>query len=96
MKDHDVRVLILGMGRKVAIFRYTRILFKTTTHRHDLPRAVLLAPLLNQVNCVGKSADKGRVDHCGFPYLATVIPAAVERRSRVLLQGKPGFPSARR
>jgi len=38
------------MGREVAISRRVRILFETTTNRHDLPRTVLLAPLLDQVN----------------------------------------------
>jgi hypothetical protein len=42
------------MGREVAIKRCIRILFKTTTNRHDPPRTVLLAPLLDQVNCVRK------------------------------------------
>jgi hypothetical protein len=28
----------------------------------------------------GKSADEGRVDHCGCPYLATAKPAAGARR----------------
>ena len=38
---------------------------------HDLPRTALVAPLLDQVNCMGKPIDEGRVDHCGFPCLAT-------------------------
>jgi hypothetical protein len=52
LEDHDIRVLILGMCREVAISRCIRILFKATTNRHDLPRTVLLAPLLDEVNCV--------------------------------------------
>ena len=52
LEDHDVRASIFGMGRVVAIKRGIGILFKSTTNRHDLPRAVLLAPLLNHVNCV--------------------------------------------
>ena len=47
MKDHDVRVLILGMGREVAIARRIPVLVKATANRHDLPRTVLLAPLLD-------------------------------------------------
>ena len=43
MKDHDIRAPILGMGREVAIYRHIRILVKTTTNLHDLPRTVLLA-----------------------------------------------------
>jgi hypothetical protein len=39
------------MGREVSSFRRIRILIITTTNRHDLPRTVLLAPLLDQVNC---------------------------------------------
>ena len=46
------------MGREVAISRRIRILFKTTTNRHNLQRTVLLAPLLDQVNCVGKPVDE--------------------------------------
>ena len=37
LEDHDIRVPILGMGREVAISRRIRILFITTTNRHDLP-----------------------------------------------------------
>ena len=58
LEDHDIRVPILRMGRVVAIARYIRILFITTTNRHDLPRTALLAPLLDQVNCAGKTADE--------------------------------------
>jgi hypothetical protein len=39
MKNHDVRALIFGMGREVTISRRIRILFTTTTNRHDLQRA---------------------------------------------------------
>jgi hypothetical protein len=45
------------MGREVAIYRRIRILFQTTTNCHDLPRTVLLAPLLNQVNCVSREPN---------------------------------------
>ena len=38
------------MGREVAILSCIRILFPTSTNLHDLPRTVLLAPLLDQVN----------------------------------------------
>ena len=69
---------------------------KATTNRHDLPRTVLLAPLLDQINCVRKPADEGCVDHCGCPYLATARPVAVARRSAIPPQGRRGFPSARR
>ena len=58
MPDHDIRVPIFGMGREVAIFRGIRILSKTTTNLHDLPRTALLAPVLKHVNCVGKSIDE--------------------------------------
>ena len=44
MKDHDICVPILGMGREVARFRRIPVLVKATTNRHDLPRTVLLAP----------------------------------------------------
>ena len=57
LEDHDIRAPILGMGREVAISRLIRILVITTTNLHDLERTVLLAPVLNQVNCAGK--------HCG-------------------------------
>ena len=50
--DHDIRVLIFGVGREVAILRRIRTLFKTTTNLHDLERTVLLAPLLDQVEGV--------------------------------------------
>jgi hypothetical protein len=46
------------MGREVAISRRIRILFQTTTNLHDLPRTVVLAPLLDHVNCVRKPANK--------------------------------------
>ena len=49
---------IFGMGREVAIQRCIGILFKTTTNLHDLPRTVVLAPLLDHVNCVRKPANK--------------------------------------
>ena len=52
LEDGDIRAPILGMGREVAISRCIRILFQTTTNRHDFEWTVLLAPLLNQVNCV--------------------------------------------
>ena len=46
VEDHDIRAPILGMSRVVAISRRIRILFQTTTNRYDLPRTVLLEPLL--------------------------------------------------
>jgi hypothetical protein len=52
LEDHDIRAPILGMGRDVAISRRIPVPVKATTNRHDLPRTVLLAPALNQVNCV--------------------------------------------
>jgi hypothetical protein len=52
LEDHDIRAPILGMSREVAISRCIRILFQTTTNRHDFQRTVLLDPLLDQVNCV--------------------------------------------
>jgi hypothetical protein len=94
LEDHDIRTPILGMGCEVAFSR--RILFKATTNRHDLPRTVLLDPLLDQVNCVREPADEGCVDHCGCPYLATARPVAVERRPMSPPQGRSGFPSAHR
>jgi hypothetical protein len=47
LEDHDIRAPIFGMGREVAIKRCIRILFKTTTNRHDLPRTVVLDQLLD-------------------------------------------------
>ena len=47
LEDHDIRVPILGMGCEVAFSRRIRILFKAATNRHDLPRSVLLDPLLD-------------------------------------------------
>jgi hypothetical protein len=52
LEDHDIRAPILGMGREVAIARRIPVLVKATTDRHDLPWTILLAPLLNEVNCV--------------------------------------------
>ena len=52
LEDHDIRAPILGMSREVALSCDIRILCKITTHRRDLPRTVLLAPPLDQVNCV--------------------------------------------
>jgi hypothetical protein len=40
------------MGGEVAISRCIPVLVKATTNRHDFQRTDLLAPLLNQVNCV--------------------------------------------
>jgi hypothetical protein len=42
------------MSREVAILRCIPILVTATTDRHDLQRTVLLHPLLDQVNCVGR------------------------------------------
>ena len=39
------------MGREVARFRRIPVLVKATAHRYDLERTVL-APLLDQINCV--------------------------------------------
>jgi hypothetical protein len=39
------------------------ILFPTTTNAHDLPRTVVLDPVLDQVNCVGVRASAVRA--CG-------------------------------
>ena len=56
--EHDICAPILGMSREVAIYRRIPVLVIATTNRYDLQRTVLLAPLLNQVNCVGKPADE--------------------------------------
>ena len=55
LEDHDIRALILGMGRVVAVSRRIPVLAEATTDLHDLERTARLAPLLNQNNCVGKS-----------------------------------------
>ena len=47
-------VPMLWMARVVSSSRRIRTLFKTTTYLHDLQPTVLLAPLLDQINCVGK------------------------------------------
>jgi hypothetical protein len=52
LEEHDIRAPILGMCRVVARSRSIPILSKTTWNLHDLARTILLAPLLNQVNCV--------------------------------------------
>ena len=96
LEDYDIRVPVLGMGGEVAIARCIPVLVIATSDVHDLQRTVLLAPLLNQVNRAGKSADERRRDHCGCPYLATARPVAVERRSGSPPQGRHGFPSAHR
>jgi hypothetical protein len=44
LEGHDIRVLIFGMGREVAISRCIPVLVEATTNRRDLPRTVLLAP----------------------------------------------------
>ena len=36
MKDHHIRVPILGVSREVAIYRCIRVVFTITTNRHDL------------------------------------------------------------
>ena len=96
MNNHDVRAPIFGVGREVAINRGILILTSITTNHHDLPRTVLLAPLLDQINCVRKPADEGCVDHCGCPCLATARPIAAVRSSASPPQGTPVFLSARR
>ena len=58
IEDHDIRALIFGMDREVAISRFIPVLAKATSNLHDLERTVLLAALLDQVNCAGKSADE--------------------------------------
>src|SRR4051812_21112715 len=40
LEDHDIRVLIFGMGREVARFRHLPVLSIPPTNRHDLPRTV--------------------------------------------------------
>ena len=50
IEDHDVRVLIFGMGREVAIAGRIPVLVKATTNRHDLPRTVQFSPLFNLIN----------------------------------------------
>jgi hypothetical protein len=52
LENHDICAPIFGMGRVMTIQRCIRILFETTANLHNLPRTVLLAPLLDQVNCV--------------------------------------------
>jgi hypothetical protein len=47
IEDHDVRAPIFGMGREVASSCCIWIFFKTTTNSNDLPRTVVLAPLLD-------------------------------------------------
>jgi hypothetical protein len=61
LEDHDIRAPILGMSREVARSRHAPVLLIPTSNRHDLPRTVLLDPLLDQVNCVREPADKGRM-----------------------------------
>ena len=55
LKNHEGSTPVLGMSRVVAISRSIPVLFKKTTNLHDLQRTVLLAPLLDQVNCVVES-----------------------------------------
>jgi hypothetical protein len=43
------------MGRVVAFSRSIPILVETTSNLHDLPQTVLLAPLLDQFNCLAIS-----------------------------------------
>ena len=62
------------MGREVAIKRGIGILFQTTTNRHDLPRTVLLAPLLDQINCVREPADKFVCKQCGTAGAVNITP----------------------
>jgi hypothetical protein len=50
------------MGREVTISR-AFLSSPTTTDLNDLERTAPLAPILNQVNCAGKSVDEGRVDY---------------------------------
>ena len=63
MNNYDFRAPILGVGREVAINGGISILPSITTNHHDLPLTVLLAPLLDQINCVRKPVDEGCVDH---------------------------------
>jgi hypothetical protein len=53
MPDHDICIPIFGMSREVAISRGIRILSKTTTNLHDLPRTALLASVLKHVEGAG-------------------------------------------
>jgi hypothetical protein len=79
LEDHDSRVPIFGMGREVAVFGGIRILMIATTNRHDLPRTVLLAPLLDQVNCAGKLADERCGDHSAGSLVLSVLSPQVIR-----------------
>jgi hypothetical protein len=47
LENHDIRAPILGMGREVARSRRIPVLLIPTSNLHDLPRTVLLAPLLD-------------------------------------------------
>ena len=58
MENHDVRVLIVGMGCEVAFFRRIPILVTPTTNRDDLHRAALLEPLFDLINRLGEPADE--------------------------------------
>ena len=86
LEDDDIRVPIFGMNRVVAILRCILILSLAATNLHDLERTVLLAPLLDQINCVREPADEGCVDHSG----STARPVAVARQSGVPPQGRRG------
>ncbi len=48
IKDHDIRVPIFGMGREVASSRHIPVLVIATSNLDDLPRTVLLSPLLDR------------------------------------------------
>jgi hypothetical protein len=50
LEDDDIRAPTLGMSREVAFSRGIRILFQTTTNRHDFQRTVLLEPLFDLIN----------------------------------------------
>ena len=83
-------------GRTSVATQIIPILFKTSLNFHDLPPTVLLAPLLDFINCVRKPADVGCVDHCGCPYLATARLVVAGFRSEALPRGKLLFLLARK
>jgi hypothetical protein len=58
VENHDFRAPIFRVGREMATNRGISILSSITTNHHDLRRAVLLAPLLNQINCVREPPDE--------------------------------------
>ena len=97
LEEHDIRVLILGMGREVARLRHIPILAKATSNRprSSSGRFCLLRCSIKSTACESRLMRDA----------LTIVVVHISRQQdqsllhvgqELLPQGRPGFPSARR